>query len=156
MVFMIHEDMENNRIAGLEDAGMKHMFREKLSFPLKACMLWGFAAHGMAFFNKYSTHDDAYLFDLCGTYSSGRWMLGELGTLYTKVFGSWYHSTPLFHGIVSVLAIALACALILDMFSIRSKLLAVAFCGVAVTFPTVTGLFPGMRKQPCLCIVKCA
>ena len=127
---------------------MKHMFREKLAFPLKACMLWGLAAHGMAFFNKYSTHDDAYLFDLCGTYSSGRWMLGELGTLYTKVFGSWYHSTPLFHGIVSVLAIALACALILDMFSIRSKLLAVAFCGVAVTFPTVTGLFGYMFTAP--------
>ena len=51
--------MENNWIAGLEDTGMKHMFREKLAFPLKACMLWGLAAHGMAFFNKYSTHDDA-------------------------------------------------------------------------------------------------
>ena len=145
---MMLDNREKKLIACLEGAEVKRVFREKFAFPLKACLLWGFAAHGMAFFNKYSTHDDAYLFDLCGTYSSGRWMLGELGALYTKVFGSWYHSTPLFNGIVSVLAIALLCALILDMFSIRSRLLAAAFCGVAVTFPTVTGTFGFMFTAP--------
>lgn len=38
----------------------------------------GVLAHGMTLFNKYLFHDDATLFDIRATYSSGRWMLGFL------------------------------------------------------------------------------
>ncbi len=123
-------------------------FHKQLTFSLYSCFLWGFAAHGMTFFNKYSTHDDAFLFDLCGTFSSGRWMLGELGSLYTKIFGSWYYSTPLFNGIVSLLAVSFLCAFLLNLFEIESTILKFSLCGVLVVFPYVTSLFGFMFTAP--------
>lgn len=44
-------------------------------------------AHGMGLFNKYSFHDDSDAFTSVGaTYSSGRWMLGWLGSLMELIF----------------------------------------------------------------------
>ena len=112
-----------------------------------AC-LWGLSAHGMAMFNKYSFHDDASLFLVGGTYSSGRWMLGILDEGVRMLTGSAHYSVPLFNGVLVVVFIALSSMLISNLFEIESGLLQAALTGVMITFPVVTGLFGYIFTAP--------
>ena len=106
-----------------------------------SCFLWGIAAHGMTLFNKYSFHDDAPLFIIGSTYSSGRWMLGLLGECMTKLTRSSYYSTPLFKGMMTIGIIALICVLISELLEIDSQMFNTILSGIMVVFPVITGMF---------------
>ncbi|MCC8164111.1 MAG: glucosyltransferase domain-containing protein [Lachnospiraceae bacterium] len=121
---------------------------ERYQFILLSALMWGLCAHGMAFFNKYSFHDDASLFTLGGTYYLGRWMLGILGDLNTWLFGSTYYSLPLFNGILTILFIALSAMVLTDLFEIRNRWLMAALTGVLVVFPMITSGFGYMFTMP--------
>lgn len=127
------------------------MFRrigKNFKLVLYSTFLWGIFAHGMMIFNKFSFHDDAGLFGIGGTYSSGRWMLGILGEGSRKLFGSDYYSLPLFNGIVSILLIAISMALLADLFELQKKWVLIALSGIMVTFPMVTSTFGYMFTAP--------
>ncbi|MCD8249934.1 MAG: glucosyltransferase domain-containing protein [Lachnospiraceae bacterium] len=121
---------------------------ERYKIILLSALLWGFCAHGMMLFNKYSFHDDSSLFTLGGTYYLGRWMLGILGDLSTWLFGSTYYSLPLFNGILTILFIALCAMLLADLFQIKNRWLLVVLSGVMVVFPTITSGFGYMFTMP--------
>ena len=103
----------------------------------------GIVAHGYVIFNRLSYHDNsACLFSLGGTYESGRWMLGiiyDLQMLSTKLY-----SVPVFNALLSILFIAIAAMLMIDIFDIKSKLLAVYMSAMMVAYPVVTGIFSYM------------
>jgi len=101
---------------------------------------WGVFSHGMTLFNEYSYHDDATLFLIGSTYSSGRWMLGFLGEWINKLTGSTYYSTPLFKGGLTILFIALACILISDLLDIKNIFLNIVLNGIMISFPTIAGI----------------
>lgn len=123
--------------------------RQRLKLILCSSVIWSVIAHGMALFNKYSFHDDAWSINTVGvTYSSGRWMLGILDETVKFLFGSCHTSIPVFNGLVTILCIALAVFLISERMGINSKKANVLLCGTFVTFPTVTGSFGYMFTAP--------
>lgn len=110
--------------------------------------LWGLFAHGMMLFNKYSFHDDAGLFTIGQTYNVGRWMLGIFDTCSKWLFGSGHYSTPLFHGIVTILCVAGCSILLVDLFQIRNRRLIIGLSGLMIVFPAVTSSFGYMFTTP--------
>lgn len=110
--------------------------------------LWGILAHGMALFNKYSFHDDAGLFSVGATYSSGRWMLGILDEGIRKLTGSPHYSMPLFNGIVAICFIALSCVLVSEILDIKNRLLRIMLTGGMTVFPMVAGVFGYVYTAP--------
>lgn len=105
--------------------------------------IFGFIAHGYVIFNRLSYHDNsASLFSLGGTYESGRWMLGIVYDIMMKT--SKLYSVPVFNGLVSILLIAIAAMVMIDIFKIESKLLSVFVAGMMIVYPVVTGIFSYM------------
>ncbi len=108
-----------------------------------AAMIAGLVAHGYALFNRISYHDNAAcLFSLGGTYGSGRWMLGfiyDLQMMTTKLF-----AVPVFNGLLSLIFIALAAMLVVEMFEVRSKVWSVFIGIIMVVYPVVTSIFSFM------------
>ncbi len=120
----------------------------KWKLILISTFIRGLAAHGSGLFNKYSMADDLLRFDLAATYISGRWMLGEMESLYHLLAGRYIFSTPLFNGLVSILCISLIALFTVDLLGIRSTPGIVASCGVLTVFPTVTGTLGYMFTAP--------
>ncbi len=108
-----------------------------------ATLIAGLVAHGYVLFNRISYHDNsACLFNLGGTYESGRWMLGfiyDLQMKTTKLF-----SVPVFNGGLSIIFIAIAAMLVVKMFDVKSKFLAAAIGAIMVVYPVVTSIFSFM------------
>ena len=121
--------------------------KDKLSiqqiYSFVTVLIAGLMAHGYIVFNRISYHDNsACLFNLGGTYESGRWMLGfiyDLQIKTTKLF-----SVPVFNGILSILFIGIAAMLMVDLFKIKSKLLAASIGAIMVVYPVVTSIFSFM------------
>lgn len=108
-----------------------------------AVLIAGLVAHGYVLFNRISYHDNsACLFNLGGTYESGRWMLGfiyDLQMKTTKLF-----SVPVFNGGLSIIFIAVAAMLLIKMFDVQSRFLSVAIGAMMVVYPVVTSIFSFM------------
>lgn len=122
-------------------------FRFKVIFA--GTFLWGFAAHGMALFNKYCLHDDIPgLFGIGATYNLGRWFLGVMGSVFSVFSGSGHFSTPLPHGFLSFFCIAISLYLIVNLLDIKRPLLLVCLSGIFVCFPMLAGLFGYMFTAP--------
>lgn len=122
---------------------------ELLKTVLISSGIWSLLAHGMALFNKYMYHDEAYYFGGVGaTYESGRWMLGVLGDLTTALLGTKHYSLPVVNGVLTLLCIALISYILLNGFGVKSKSLTVLVCGMMTTFPAVTGIFGYMFTAP--------
>lgn len=103
---------------------------------LLSSFLFGFLAHGFAFTNKLVNHDEvASLFTKGATVESGRFGLGLLDLVFPN------YSMPWIYGIVSVALLAVAAALLVNLFEVRSKLMQVLFAGVLLSFPSLTGTF---------------
>ena len=122
---------------------IRQRFSERQLTALIAAMLAGLLAHGYALFNRISYHDNAAcLFSLGGTYESGRWALGfiyDIQMKTTKLF-----SVPVFNGLLSIVFIAISAMLIVELFSIKSKIWS-AFIGIImVAYPVVTSIFSFM------------
>ncbi len=118
-------------------------------YTLICAMLWGVFAHGMAMFNKFSYHDDVPWFNGVGeTYGLGRWFLGLSGNLTEKIFLSRNYSTPVFNGILTLIALALICHIIFKRLRIQNRLLVAAVTGVMVCFPAITNIFGYVFTAP--------
>ncbi len=100
-----------------------------------ATMVWGLAAHGYMFFNKFSWHDDMNsLFRVGSTYTSGRWFLGVLGECVQKCFGNV--SVPWFNGLFSLLVLAAANVVLVELFRMKRSSSCILLGGLMVTFPS--------------------
>ena len=121
--------------------------RDRLStqqvYAFVAALVAGLVAHGYVIFNRISYHDNtACLFNLGGTYESGRWMLGfiyDIQMMTTKLF-----SVPVFNGILSIIFIAMAAMVLVEMFEVKSRFLAAAIGVIMVVYPVVTSIFSFM------------
>ena len=104
--------------------------------PFLAALIWGFLAYTFAFTNKLINHDEVgQLFAKGATVSSGRWGLGFLDVIFPNV------SMPWIYGVFTIFFIAISVCLILDLFSIRSRMIQILLAGTIVVFPSVIGLF---------------
>ena len=106
-------------------------------------LIVGIVAHGFALSNRLSVHDNSHcLFTIGATYEVNRWGLGiiyKLQLLSTKTF-----SLPLFNGLLSIIFIACAAAVLMDIFEIKTKLQAIIISSLMVVFPMVTSVFSFM------------
>lgn len=120
---------------------------EKLTAAQKyafcSALIFGILAHGFAFFNRLSVHDNSHcLFDLGASYEVNRWGLGILYRL--MVFTTKTFSLPFFNGFMSVVFIGICAMILMDIFEIKSKLVATIIGGLMVVFPMVTSVFSFM------------
>ena len=103
---------------------------------LLSAFLFGFLAHGFAFTNKLVNHDEvASLFTKGATVESGRFGLGLLDLIFPN------YSMPWIYGIISVVLLAVATALLVNLFEIQGKLSQALFSGIVLSFPSLTGTF---------------
>ncbi len=108
-------------------------------------VLFGLFCHGTGLTNKLSHQDDiANLFGFGATVTSGRWMLHVLCWLEGIFFGTGNASLPLFNGLVSILCVALSCALLVSLLKIRSRVYAALAGGLMIAFPVMAVLFSYM------------
>ena len=112
------------------------------------CFLWAIFAHGSALFNKYSYHDDAFIFWIGETYSVGRWALGDLGEIVKLFTGTGFYSLPLFNGILTVFFITVMVYLIIRKYNIHNIFTIILVSGLLIAFPTITGIFGFMFTAP--------
>ena len=125
-----------------------HFLNNQIKMCFASCFAWGFLAHGMVFLNKYSYHDDAYLFGVGATYVSGRWFLGVLDRVMKVVWGGSHYSIPLFSGVFTILCLALSACFLFTLFDIRDNSLIIGVSGVITTFPMLAGLMGYMFTAP--------
>ncbi len=122
---------------------IKNELSVKQLYGFVAALIAGIVAHGYVIFNRISYHDNtACLFNLGGTYESGRWMLGfvyDLQMMTTKLF-----SVPVFNGLLSIVFIAVAAMLLIDLFKVNSKFIAAVIGALMVVYPVVTSIFSFM------------
>ena len=115
-------------------------------------LIMGLLAHGIMLFNKLSWHDDIQhgyrKIAIEKPIGMGRWLRALLSSLVAKFFGGYNLSLPLFHGIVSILFIALSAYLVVIIFDIQEKLPRFVICGIMVCFPVVTSIFAYMFTAP--------
>ncbi len=112
----------------------------KLSVQVKitfiSTVLIGFLAHFYMLTNKIPNHDD-----IRTSYSYGwgmpvgRWMLTILGHI-ADAFQMSY-SLPLFNGVISILLLAAAACILVEMFEMKSKVCCILAGGLMVSFPVI-------------------
>lgn len=115
---------------------------------LLSTLLWGFAAHGFMFFNKFSFHDDVRLpFHIGATVTSGRWFLQALKFVCETFFGGLF-SLPLFNGLLSLLLVAASAVLAAELLRVRRRASCVCLAGVMAAFPAFTSTLGYMYTAP--------
>ncbi len=118
-------------------------FTQTQKFSSIAVLIMGLMAHGFAMFNRLSVHDNSHcLFSIGATFEVNRWGLGLIYRL--QVYTTKTFSLPWFNGLLSVIFIACAAMVMMKIFDIKSKLVAVIIGGLMVVFPMVTGTFSFM------------
>ena len=129
---------------------IKEHFQKKLfTTCIICCFTWSLISHGMAFFNKYSFHDDIGEFNRVGaTYTSGRWFLGEAEKFAVSFFGSTHYSTPAFNGFLTILFLSLMIYLICRQIKIEDTCLIALLSGIMISFPAITGIFGYIFTAP--------
>lgn len=101
---------------------------------LSAGIVSGFLAFSFAFFNKLLNADEiAGLFSKGDTIPSGRWALHLTSLLFPDV------SMPWLYGVLSVLFLSVAAAVLVRVLRLRSHLLQGLLAAVIVCFPAETG-----------------
>ena len=122
--------------------------RKTVLTVLLGTMLWGLLAHGLMLLNFYCFHDGCGQFTLGTTYNMGRWFLDVLESLHKVVWGLYTYEVNWYQGIVTLLFIAAANFLIIDLMAIECPVKRILFCGITAVFPSVTGLFAYMFTAP--------
>lgn len=116
---------------------------ETQKYVFLSAIVFGLFAHGFALFNRLSVHDNSHcLFSLGASYEVNRWGLGILYRL--MVYTTKTFSLPLFNGFMSIVFIGIAGMILIDIFEIKSKLIATIIGGLMVVFPMVTSVFSFM------------
>ena len=96
--------------------------KQRLSRALLYSLLFGLAAHGLALTNVIAFHDNIhYFFSVGATYSSGRWFLGVLGSLFTRFFGAPNCASPLFNGLICLILSGLSAWVLAEIMDVRSR-----------------------------------
>lgn len=104
--------------------------------PYLAALSAGLLAYMFAFTNKLVNHDEiGCLFNKGMDISSGRWGLSLIGLIFPD------YSMPWLYGAVSLLLLAAAICLMLDILKIRNKVLQAVLAAVIITFPAQLDTF---------------
>ena len=123
--------------------------KQRLSRALLYSLLFGLAAHGLALTNVIAFHDNIhYFFSVGATYSSGRWFLGVLGSLFTRFFGAPNCASPLFNGLICLILSGLSAWVLAEIMDVRSRSGLLLLSGLLVASPAVAGLFGYMFTAP--------
>ena len=123
---------------------------ERIRVTLLSTVLFGLVSQGIGMFNQLSCGDDIVTLSGAATsVSSDRWMLHILERLETVFFMDGQFSLPLFHGLFSILCIAAAACLLVDLLRIRRQILCAGLGCFMVSFPVVTAWFGYMSIMPC-------
>ena len=105
--------------------------------------LFGLFAHGYMFTNNLTYHDGILSINSLGaTFNLGRFVLGFLEIAGKSTVGVF--ASPLFHGMLSLLFIAVSGMLVLDILHIKGILSAIYTGIVMAVFPVVTSIFTFM------------
>ncbi len=119
---------------------------KKLSSAEKVCFLSAFlvgiVSHMYALTNNFIYSDGARFDNLGATYSSGRWMLGELEEILERTIGVW--QTPVFNGVWTFCFIGLSSIFVVRLFGVKNKISSCLIGVVMVVFPVVTSTFAYM------------
>lgn len=111
-------------------------------------LICGLIAHGYMLTNKLCYHDDATsYFTLGGDYVSGRWALGLWRDIQLRL-GILQYSTPLWNGLMFILCLAIAGALLVEMFRIENYVVATIMGATLIVFPTSASIFAFMFTAP--------
>lgn len=106
------------------------------ALPFASSLIFGLLAHMYAFSNKLLNADEiSALFSKGASVTSGRWGLDLTSLIFPDV------SMPWIYGLVSILLIACAVCITVDIFSIKSRLLQALLGGVMLSFPAILGNF---------------
>lgn len=123
-----------------EECWKKIKIQYRLTFL--SAIIFGIVSQGMGMFNKFSYHDDMKrLFEVGHTYDLGRWMLGVLETIESKIYGMGHYSLPIVNGLFSIVCIACAACLIVDLLRMENEILCIFVGGIMTCFPVVTSMF---------------
>lgn len=112
----------------------------------------GMLTHGFMLLNKIPFYDDiALLFHTGGTYKNGRWFLGVIGAIEYRMFGDNF-STPMCKGLIAIVLVSLAAALVVSLFDIRNKSYIFFISCIMVVYPAVTVIMGYMFMAQCFTI----
>jgi len=101
--------------------------------PAISGILFGLLAYMFAFTNKLVNHDDvSALFSKGGTHTLGRWGLDLLEMIFPN------YSMPWIYGILTIFLITVSVCIIIQIFSLQSKLFQILLAGSILTFPSLT------------------
>lgn len=107
---------------------------KKLAFI--STLVIGFATHLYKFTNYLPNNDSLYaLFSKQDVIESGRWFLE---------FPAWFSSNfdlPMIIGILSIVYIALAVVILIELFQVENKFVIILISGVIVAFPSISAIF---------------
>ena len=119
-------------------SGMAAYFR-KNKVALVSTVVVGLLAYTYAFTNKFLNWDDvSFFFSKGATISSGRWAL----PLMSLVFPDF--SMPWIYGVISLVLIGMANAILVQELKIRSIILQILFSGLVIVFPSFISTVPFM------------
>lgn len=124
---------------------------------LTVALAAGFAAHAAAFFGNLSYHDDIYdLFDVGTTWYTGRFTLGVLGKLVRVLTGTSHFSLPWFHGLMTLLLLAVTACLLCELFAVTEPFAGAACGALMTTMPYTAAFFGYMYTAPYYALAICA
>lgn len=125
-------------------------FLKKISPVQKAsffgAVIWGLITHLAVFSAGLMYHDGVHYSGLGATYSSGRWMLGLMEDVFSRISG--VYQLPYINGFITIFLIAVAAMLITCMLRVKSRFSAVLIGAILVSFPSVASLFAFMFTAP--------
>lgn len=104
--------------------------------PFLSALLVGILTYMFAFTNKLINHDEACsLFAKGAGISSGRWGLDLISIIFPD------YSMPWIYGVISVVLVAVATCVIVDLFVIKNSVLQGVLAGMIMGFPSLIGTF---------------
>lgn len=109
-------------------------------------LIFGLITHIHIFSVNYVSRDAVNIDNLGATYSSGRWLLGFMYDVSSRLLGTY--QLPFINGFISILFIGLAVVLIINALEIKTQFLAVLLGATIVSFPSVASHFAFMFTTP--------
>lgn len=111
----------------------KISYQDKLVFI--TTFIIGFLTHGFAIVNKITNHDDMATLIGCGNgIALGRWMWKLWASLNTII-------NPFVYGLINLLLMSICAVLLIRIFDVKKRWIAVLIGGVWISFPANTSMF---------------
>ncbi|MFQ7259106.1 glucosyltransferase domain-containing protein [Intestinibacter bartlettii] len=123
---------------------------KKISIQFKiaftSCIIVGLLAHLYMFMNKFPNYDDMAINSFGASLKLGRWFLWVLGAIAYHL--DFVYSIPWINGFLTVICIATAAGMLVDMLHVKSKLCCALIGACLVVFPSWTATFFFMFTAP--------